>query len=117
MAIDKKIQEELKAKLLEEKSKIEGELKNFASPTEVPGDYKTKFNDIGTDVDENASEVEEYADNLALENTLEKHLKDIDYALKRIEEGTYGTCENCKEEIDIERLQAYSAARICIKCK
>lgn len=117
MAIDKKIQEELKNKLLEEKSRIENELARFARPTEVPGDYETKFDDIGKDEGENASEVEEYADNLALENTLEKELKKINNALERIADGTYGICKNCGEEIDIERLKAYPAAENCIKCK
>jgi RNA polymerase-binding protein DksA len=117
MAIEPKILEELKNKLLEEKTKLEGELSRFARPTEIPGDYETKFDDIGTDVDENASEVEEYTDNLALENTLEKRLKEIIEALERISSGTYGMCENCKQEIDLERLRAYPAARTCIKCK
>lgn len=117
MAIDKKIKEELKNKLLEEKKRLEDGLKNFASPTNVPGDFKTKFQNIGTDIDENASEVEEYTDNLALENRLEKHLGEINDALKRMENDTYGKCENCQGEIGIERLKAYPAARICIKCK
>lgn len=72
MAIDKKIQEELKDKLLGEKTGIENELARFAKPTEVPGDYETKFDDIGKDEGENASEVEEYADNLALEKYFRK---------------------------------------------
>lgn len=117
MAIDKKIQEELKNKLLEEKSRIEKDLAIFAKPTRIPGDYETKFDDIGKDEGENASEVEEYADNLALENTLEKELKKINNALGRMGEGTYSICQNCGETIDIERLKAYPAAQNCIKCK
>lgn len=117
MAIDPKIKEELKKKLLDEKTRIENELSLFAKPTGVPGDYETKFEDIGTGTDENASEVEEYTDNLALENTLEKQLKKISDALDRMKKGIYGTCENCKGDIDIERLRAYPAAGTCIKCK
>lgn len=117
MAIEQKILEELKNKLLEEKSRIESELSRFAAPTGVPGDYETRFENIGTDMDENASEVEGYTDNLALENTLEKRLKDTSDALDRIKKGTYGICENCNKEIDMKRLRAYPAARICIKCK
>ena len=117
MVIDPKIREELKRKLLEEKSRVEEELSRFAKPTGIPGDYETRFNDIGTDVDENASEVEEYADNLALENTLEKELKDANEALARMDQGIYGICENCHKEIDLQRLIAYPAAKTCIKCK
>lgn len=117
MAIDKNIQEELKNKLSEEKARIENELARFAKPTGVLDDYETKFSDIGKDEGENASEVEEYADNLALENTLEKELKKINNALERMADGTYGICKNCGEMIDIERLKAYPAAQNCIKCK
>lgn len=117
MAIDKKIQEELKNKLLVEKSRIESELGRFAKPTDVPGDYETKFEDIGRSIDENASEVEGYADNLALEDTLEKELKKVNNALEKIGSGDYGICQNCGEEIDIERLRTYPAAQNCIKCK
>jgi DnaK suppressor protein len=48
---------------------------------------------------------------------MENQLKNVIDALRRIEDGTYGICENCHEEIDIERLKIYPSARVCIKCK
>jgi len=68
-------------------------------------------------MEDNATEVEEYADNLALESSLEKQLKEINAALLDMEHGIYGICKNCNHEIAIERLKAYPAARTCIKCK
>lgn len=115
--INEEIKSELKAKLEEEKKKLEKELGNIAEPTETSGDFETKFDEIGTDKDDNATEVEEYTDNLAVETNLENQLKDVIDALKRMEDGTYGICENCHEEIDVERLKIYPAARVCIKCK
>lgn len=41
----------------------------------------------------------------------------IDQALERIEEGTYGQCEDCGGEIGFDRLVALPHARLCIKCK
>lgn len=41
----------------------------------------------------------------------------IDSALKRIDEGTYGTCVSCGEEIRYERLEATPWASLCIDCK
>ena len=38
-------------------------------------------------------------------------------ALKKIEKGTYGICEECKKEISEERLEARLVAELCIKCK
>lgn len=112
MAIDKKVLAELEEKLLQEKKKLEDELGRFASPTEKEGDFKTNFpDDLGNRRDENATEVEEYTDRLGVEKSLETQLNDILDALKKIEEGVYGVDENTGEEIKIERLQAYPAAR------
>ena len=44
-------------------------------------------------------------------------LKKIDYALQKIEEGSYGECENCGEDIDLKRLEARPVALLCIDCK
>jgi DnaK suppressor protein len=115
--INEGIKAELRAKLEEEKKKLEEELGKIAKPTGTSGDFETKFDEIGTDKDDNATEVETYADNLSVETSLEKQLKDVMDALKRMEDGMYGICENCNEEIDIERLKIYPSARVCIKCK
>jgi DnaK suppressor protein len=45
------------------------------------------------------------------------HLKKIDVALKKMEEGTYGECESCGEEIAVARLLARPVAQLCIDCK
>ena len=44
-------------------------------------------------------------------------LAQIDAALKRIDEGTYGTCVSCGGEIAPARLEAYAWASLCIDCK
>lgn len=49
-----------------------------------------------------------------LEESAQQTLDDIDAALHRIEEGSYGTCEVCGEPIGAERLSAIPWARLCI---
>ena len=116
MTLDSQVLAELKEKLLQEKTKIEEEIVRIAKPVRDTDGLETAFNEIGMDEDENASEVEEYTDNLALEATLEKQLKDVAEALEKIETGKYGKCENCSTDIPIERLRAYPAAKKCLKC-
>jgi RNA polymerase-binding transcription factor DksA len=116
MALDPQTYVKLKNKLLDEKRRVEEELARIAKPSTNTGDYTTKFNEIGTDEDENASEVEEYTDNLAVEANLEKQLKDILEALEKIDRGTYGKCENCDTDIPLDRLLAYPAAKKCNNC-
>lgn len=114
MSLDQNILTELKEKLLVEKAHLEEELSRFAQTTNTPGNYETQFENIGTDSDENASEVEEYVDNIALENNLESQLKDVTDALGKMEKGTYGVCEKTGEEISLDRLQAYPGARTAL---
>jgi DnaK suppressor protein len=45
------------------------------------------------------------------------HLKKIDVAIKKMEEGTYGECESCGEQIAVARLMARPVAQLCIDCK
>lgn len=52
-----------------------------------------------------------------LEESAEDILAKIDAALKKIEEGTYGMCENCGQPIGEERLEAMPWATLCIDCK
>lgn len=46
-----------------------------------------------------------------------KLIKKIKQALDRIENGTYGICESCGEEISVKRLKARPVTTQCIECK
>jgi RNA polymerase-binding protein DksA len=52
-----------------------------------------------------------------LEESEEVHLAHIEAALKRIDAGTYGICENCGKPIGAERLEAMPWVTLCIDCK
>ena len=82
-------------------------------------DVRAKFELMDErDEEANADEVEEYTSDLAVSETLEKKLEEINLALEKIKTGIYGKCENCKnKEIPLERLRAYPAATTCIKCQ
>ena len=47
----------------------------------------------------------------------QRFLNEIADALKRIEEGHFGTCEECEKPISVKRLKAVPYARLCIKCQ
>ena len=44
-------------------------------------------------------------------------LADIDAALDRLERGTYGTCEQCRTAIPLERLEILPMSRLCMRCQ
>ncbi|MBP9727903.1 MAG: TraR/DksA C4-type zinc finger protein [Candidatus Moranbacteria bacterium] len=114
MALDTQNKEVLREKLLNEKKRLEAGLLRFADATGTVGSYETRIEDMGTDPDENASEVEEYVDNLGLEQNLEAQLKDVNDALAKMEAGTYGVCEETGKEIPLDRLMAYPGARTAL---
>ena len=46
-----------------------------------------------------------------------REVNEIEEALRRIDEGIYGTCESCGEKIDPRRLEVIPSARFCLGCK
>ncbi len=54
---------------------------------------------------------------LRLRGREQKLLKKIDEAIARIEDGTYGVCESCGEQISTKRLEARPVTTLCIECK
>jgi DnaK suppressor protein len=44
-------------------------------------------------------------------------LKKIDKTLKKIDDGSFGVCESCGEEIGMKRLEARPVTDLCIRCK
>ena len=52
----------------------------------------------------------------ALVRQVRGHLAEVDAALLRVSDGTYGVCERCGSPIGEARLEALPAARLCIRC-
>lgn len=46
-----------------------------------------------------------------------KLIRKIRYALQRLQDGTFGICEECGEEIPLKRLKARPVTTLCIECK
>ncbi len=104
----------IKKELQAQKEKIESELFKVANNST---DHSAKFPEFGDKPDENAQEIEGYTTNLATKEMLEANLRDINSSLKRIEDGTYGVCKYCGNEIGEKRLLARPVASTCIDCK
>ena len=90
--------------------------------TRADGDevnFNADFPDYGNtqSIEDNASEVSDYATNLSLEKELEDNLHDVDKALKRIADGTYGQCKHCGQEIEPGRLEIRPESTSCVACK
>jgi RNA polymerase-binding protein DksA len=64
---------------------------------------------------DHATETFELEKDLSIVESNQEQLHDIERALARIENGTYGSCERCGRPIGEERLEAKPAARFCVE--
>jgi DnaK suppressor protein len=114
---------QIKKKLERERATIEKELENFSKEDKKQkGNWNTVFpyfdGEIGSaNLEKAADEVEEYEAKLPVEHTLEIKLRNIEFALRKLEKGKYGICEKCKKTIDSKRLKIFPEARLCIDCQ
>lgn len=99
-----------------EKENLETELKTVGRKNpENPADWEaTEHMDIdAADEEEVADSMEEYENNKAILKQLETRLGEVNDALKKIDNGTYGKCSVCGEPIEKDRLEANPAATTC----
>jgi len=70
-----------------------------------------------SDPADRASAESDWTFTLRLRDRDRKLIKKINEALDRIEDGTFGVCDDCDEEIGIPRLKARPVTTLCIECK
>jgi DnaK suppressor protein len=107
---------DLKGRLEEERAELNDQLATIeeeafaATQSELAGD-------VGLD-DESAdagTATFEREKDLSIENNVRDLLAKIDRALKRIDDGSYGTCERCGKPIEKARIKALPYVDLCIK--
>jgi len=103
--------------LLEERMRIRDSLVRLHREAvqgnpENPGDLpaRTPPADLG-------GEAFEQEENFGLAEQFSRVASEIDRALERMEEGTYGTCETCDRPVPLERLEAITYATRCAACQ
>ena len=71
----------------------------------------------GNHMADDATEVFEQTKSLALRRNLERVLEQVEDALRRFKEGTYGICEQCGAKIAPARLRVLPYAPLCLECQ
>lgn len=98
---------EFRVRLLEKKKELDARLERINANVRRP---------LDTDSKERAKELEDQEVVDALGNEAREELRKINDALKRMAAGTFGRCLTCGQQIDKDRLLAYSYAEECIDC-
>ncbi len=79
-------------------------------------EFNLRPDDLADELDLTSTE-NETAMRMRLRNREALFLKKIDLALERIQEGTFGQCSSCENEISLKRLEARPTATLCVDCK
>lgn len=109
--------EQFKVLLNNELTKLEEELstvgrKNPDNQTDWEATEKPNGTDEADEL-EVADSLEEFGNNRGILNQLETRLNEVKKALSKMEDGTYGICEICNNQIEEDRLEANPAAPTC----
>ena len=104
------IHQGIEFQLREKSRKIKEEL-------DVLREFMTQDRELEPDLADQASTASSRDWNMIRYNRNVRLLKDIDVALKAIDNDSYGVCEMCGEHIADRRLLAIPSARYCIECQ
>jgi DnaK suppressor protein len=116
--IDQSLREDLHAQLLANRDRLQREIETLTSQ-ELSADV---FQEDETDaVDQHpaddGSELFEREKNLSVLQSLEASLHEVNAALRKVDEGTYGICERCGNPIPEKRLRALPEATHDVNCQ
>jgi len=103
-------QNKIKTRLIEQREVLTKQIKEgnrVSSPSEM----------INPDRNDLAANYTARAKQISLLEQLKNQRAEVDEALARIDDGTYGICENCGNAILPERLAVLNYARLCIECQ
>jgi RNA polymerase-binding transcription factor DksA len=95
----------MRSEMVNETPGDDGELREVPAELSVNGQHPA---DMG-------SEQFEQTKTYSILTSVEADLHDVERALERVKDRTYGTCEACHRRIPVARLEARPAARFCVK--
>jgi len=104
--------EELRDRLLAERDELRGQLDELTS---VPCDPMEAVS-FGKRVGEGTSQAVERIAQVSTAKALDAKLRDVERALAKLDDGTYGSCDACGRPIGDARLEAMPWAVMCIDC-
>jgi DnaK suppressor protein len=109
----KPTREEMIASLLAHKAELTGEVAELAEPIRAPG-VQVQF---GKRAGDHTSDAVMQMQRSISAGQLHQMSLEIDRALAKLDEGSYGICDVCGGEISEERLEALPWATLCMACK
>lgn len=110
------LEQNLQTVLLAERERLDQCLRSLAVAGAERGESQRDESGPGGDQADIASDLAEQSLSLALERAEAERRLDVQAALQRLDDGTFGRCERCGREITPARLIAMPWARHCLAC-
>ena len=110
--------DQARQRLEDERTRLEGVRATFGDENlgeESESDSLSELSSYDQHQADVGTETFEREKDLSILERVESELVDIEYAMRRLDEGTYGTCESCGRPIDEARLEAMPATRLCLE--
>lgn len=108
--------ERIRAALAARREELYGEYEQHrAEIAELQRDRLT--DSAGDDQADTGSKTFEREQEISLANSILERINQVDRAMERLDEGSYGWCERCGNAIPVERLAAFPSATLCVTCK
>jgi RNA polymerase-binding protein DksA len=113
--ISQDLSNELHEQLLAERQRLQGEIDNLKEGVNAAVFQADEQDSYDQHPADQGSELFEREKNQSLIFTLQRSLDEVNEALQKFEDGTYGVCEVCGKPIAEKRLRAFPAATHCIE--
>ncbi|MDP9069982.1 MAG: TraR/DksA C4-type zinc finger protein [Actinomycetota bacterium] len=110
--------EHVRPRLSEERARLEGLRDDFVAQgltAESEEDSLAELSSVDQHQADVGTETFHREADLSILERVEAELADVEHALRRLDEGTYGLCEACGKPIGEARLEAQPAARFCLE--
>ena len=110
--------DQARGRLVEERDRLQSLRDDFASDGLTTESEESSLGELSS-LDQHQADVGTETFNrerdLSILENIEAELVDVEHAIRRLDDGSYGTCEACGKAIDDARLDAMPAARFCLE--
>jgi DnaK suppressor protein len=105
----------LRSRLGQQRKRLTEELEQIGADNRIADEHRegALFSKRG----EAAAETADMRKRLAIKRQLSESLAEVEHSLHKLDDGTYGLCDNCGQPINRARIEALPQANLCLNCK
>ena len=108
----------MRESLIARRAEIQAEVDRMATEMRwLGGDQEDEAGSLGNHLADDGSDVMEQERLSTISADLQDMVRQIDRALERMDDGSYGICQRCGQPINPERLEAFPYVAYCIDCQ